>query len=245
MNAFILAAGLGTRLKPLTDTMPKAMVPVAGKPLIFHLINRLKEAGVENIVVNIHHFAQQIVDYVNKNNSFGLNILFSDETDQLLETGGAIKKAVSLFPDNEPFLVHNVDVFHNLDLRSLYNKYAHAADAILFVSDRITSRYLLFNQENRLVGWTNLKTGEVKSPFEEVRANPAGYSRLAFSGIHIFSPGLAALMDSWPDRFSVIDFYLDACAAKRILGVNIPDLRLLDVGKLDTITEAEEFLVNM
>ncbi len=245
MNAFILAAGLGTRLKPLTDTMPKAMVPVAGKPLILHLINRLKEAGTVNVVVNVHHFAQQIIGYINNNNQFGINIRISDETEKLLETGGAIKKAVSLFPNNEPFLVHNVDIFHNLNLKKLYDDYAHAADAVLFVSDRSTSRYLLFDSDNRLVGWTNIKTGEVKSPFMEVKANPSVYVRLAFSGIHIFSPALAALMNSWPDRFPIIDFYLEACATKKILGVNIPDLRLLDVGKLDTITEAEEFLVGM
>lgn len=242
MNALILAAGLGTRLKPLTDTMPKALVPVNGKPLLMLLVERLKMSGFDNLVINVHHFAQQIIDYINKENSFGINVAISDESDMLLDTGGAIKKAAKLFENSNPFLVHNVDVFHNLNLKDIYLKNAFAADATLVVSDRVTSRYLLFNDDYNLVGWTNLNTGEVKSPFENVRKNPAAYNRFAFSGIHIFSHSLLKRMDKWPDRFSIIDFYLDACKDYTIRAINRLDLQLLDVGKLDSLEQAKEFL---
>ncbi len=119
MNALIFAAGLGTRLKPLTDTMPKAMVPIHGKPLVQILIEKLKTIGVDHIVINVHHFAQQIIDFVEACNHFGIDIQFSDETDMLLETGGGLKKAACLFPNADPILVHNVDILSNADLLSL------------------------------------------------------------------------------------------------------------------------------
>ena len=244
MNALILAAGLGTRLKPLTDTMPKALIPVNDKPLLMHLMERLKMSGFDNVVINVHHFAKQIIDYIKQEKFFGINVTISDESDLLLDTGGAIKKAAGLFGDNKPFLVHNVDIFHNINLKELYRQYAYASDATLLVSDRITSRYLLFDEDNRLVGWTNLNTGEVKSPFESVRMNPAAFNRFAFSGIHIFSQNLVHLMDKWEKRFSIIDFYLQACQEYNIKGINYPDLKLLDVGKLDSLEKAEIFLTN-
>lgn len=167
MNALIFAAGLGTRLKPLTDTMPKAMVPVNGKPLVQILIEKLKSIGVTEIVINVHHFARQIIDFVEANDSFGINIKFSDETDMLLETGGGLKKAARLFSNDKPILVHNVDILSNADLLSLY---INATSTTLLVSQRNTQRYLLFDQDDRLVGWTNIATGEVKSPFPEIKA---------------------------------------------------------------------------
>ena len=240
-STLILAAGLGTRLKPLTDTMPKALVPVANKPLLEHLIDRLKANGCTDIVVNVHHFAQQIIDFLTEKQDFGIHIQVSDERDQLLETGGAIKKAGPLFTDGKPFLVHNVDIFHNLDLHAFYHTYSTQADAVLLVSQRDTQRYLLFNDCDELVGWTNIKTGEVKSPFPSVESDITPYRKLAFSGIHIFSPSLLPDMASWQDRFSIIDFYLQSCATHRIIGVEKDDLRLLDVGKIDSLTIAEEF----
>ena len=151
-STLILAAGLGTRLKPLTDTMPKALVPVANKPLLEHLIDRLKANGCTDIVVNVHHFAQQIIDFLAEKENFGIHIQVSDERDQLLETGGAIKKAGPFFTDGKPFLVHNVDIFHNLDLNAFYYTYSTQADAVLLVSQRDTQRYLLFNDRDELVG---------------------------------------------------------------------------------------------
>jgi len=252
MNALIFAAGLGTRLKPLTDTMPKAMVPINGKPLVQILIEKLKAIGVDEIVINVHHFAQQIIDFVHANNSFGINIHFSDETDMLLETGGGLKKAARLFSNDNPILVHNVDILSNADLQSLYEV---ASSTTLLVSFRKTQRYLLFDDSNRLVGWTNIATGQVKSPYPTVKAledtlkdasDPfAALSPLrpfAFAGIQVFHPSLLPLMESWEGKFSIIDFYLSICDKVEIKCLPNDNLRLLDVGKLDTIAKAEEFL---
>ena len=253
MNAMIFAAGLGTRLKPLTDTMPKAMVPVGGKPLIHILIDRLKAAGVGEVVINVHHFAQQIVDYVKAHDSFGLDIRFSDETDMLLETGGGLKKAVSLFSDSSPILVHNVDILSNADLTALYSQ---SRSTTLLTSQRATQRYLLFDRDDRLVGWVNIATGAVKSPYEDLRAIGEAslsiqekvdkltsfYRPLAFSGIQVFYPDLATLMDTWQGKFSIIDFYLSICDKTPIHCAIQPGLRLLDVGKLNSLEEAESFV---
>jgi NDP-sugar pyrophosphorylase family protein len=237
MNALIFAAGLGTRLKPLTDTMPKAMVPVNGKPLVQILIERLKAIGVTEIVINVHHFAQQIIDFVKANDQFDIDIKFSDETDMLLETGGGLKKAARIFSNDQPILVHNVDILSNADLLSLYN---NATSTTLLVSQRQTQRYLLFDDNNRLIGWTNIATGEYKSPYSDIKERPA--RGLAFSGIQVFHPSLLPLMDSWEGKFSIIDFYLSICDKVNICCCLDPQLQLLDVGKLDTIAKAEEFL---
>jgi NDP-sugar pyrophosphorylase family protein len=227
-QAMIFAAGLGTRLKPLTDTMPKALVRVGGQPLLWHVVQKLKGAGYERIVVNVHHFAQQIVDYLQENDNFGLDIRISDETEQLLETGGGIKKALPLFDPTEPILIHNVDILSNLDLTAL------PTDApLLVVSQRQTKRYLQFDETMRLVGWKNIETGEVKGH----EGTP-----LAFSGIHMFHPSLAPLLAEWPERFPIMDFYLKVCADHLIRGYEAKDLRLLDVGKLDTLEAAEKWL---
>ena len=218
-QAMIFAAGLGTRLKPLTDTMPKALVRVGGQPLLWHVIMKLKKAGYERIVVNVHHFASQITDYLAANDHFGLDIRISDETEALLETGGGIKKALPLFDPSEPILIHNVDMM----------------DApLLVVSERKTKRYLMFDDEMRLHGWTNIETGEVKGE----KANRL----LAFSGIHVFHPSLTPLLADWPERFPIMDFYLKACGDHLIRGYEARDLQLLDVGKLDTLDHAESFI---
>lgn len=245
MNALIFAAGLGTRLKPLTDTMPKAMVPINGKPLIQILIEKLKGIGVTEIVVNVHHFAQQIIDFVESHSSFGVTIKFSDETAMLLETGGGLKQAARLFTNDEPILVHNVDILSNADLLSLYER---SASTTMLVSQRTTRRYLLFDRANRLVGWTNIATGEIKSPYPEIKALEQDYQlsvleaqfqKYAYSGIQVFHPSLLPLMDSWQGKFSIIDFYLSICHQIDICCHFDPQLQLLDVGKLDTIAQAE------
>ena len=228
-QAMIFAAGLGTRLKPLTDTMPKALVRVGGQPLLWHVVMKLRAAGFERIVVNVHHFAQQIVDYIEANNRFGLDIRISDETGGLLETGGGIKKAQPLFDASSPILIHNVDILSNLDLQAVYE----AGQSVLVVSERQTKRYLQFDDDQRLIGWKNIETGQVKG--REGRS-------LAFSGIHVFSPSLFPLMASWPDRFPIMDFYLDVCDKYCITGYEAPGLRLMDVGKLDTLDEANDFI---
>ena len=245
-QAMILAAGLGTRLKPLTDTMPKALVPVCGTPLLDINIRRLQQQGYDRFVVNIHHFAQQIRDYVALQD-YAPQVLFSDETGQLLETGGGLKKAQQLFRDDEPILIHNVDILDNVDYEHFSRQHLPDEDAVLLVSRRKTQRYLLFDNAMHLMGWTNVATGEVKSPYEYVRRtglsqHGEALNMFAFSGIHSFSPRLFALMDRFPDRFSIIDFYLSVCHRSHIVGLVKDDLRLLDVGKLDTLEQAEQFL---
>ena len=237
-QAMIFAAGLGTRLKPLTDTMPKALVRVGGQPLLWHVIMKLKAAGYERIVVNVHHFAQQIIDYLQTNGNFGLDIRISDETDGLLETGGGIKKALPLFDQESPILIHNVDILSNLDLDAL--TMTNVPDALLVVSRRQTKRYLLFDDEMLLDGWTNIETGEVKSPYPAL--DPTGMRQLAFSGMHVIWPRLFPLFNEMPDRFGIIDFYLKYCHQCAIIGLEQKDLRLLDVGKFDTLEQAESFL---
>ena len=236
----IFAAGLGTRLKPLTDTMPKALVPVGGQPLLWHVIMKLKAAGYERIVVNVHHFAQQIIDYLQANQNFGLDIRISDERSGLLETGGGIKKALPLFDQQSPILIHNVDILSNLDLAVDLMSYASPPDALLVVSQRKTKRYLLFDDEHLLDGWTNIETGEVRSPYPGL--DPSGLRQLAFSGIHVIWPLTFSLFDEMPERFSIIDFYLKFCHQYAFIGHEQKDLRLLDVGKLDTLDQAETFI---
>ena len=239
-QAMIFAAGLGTRLKPLTDTMPKALVPVGGEPLLWHVIMKLKAAGFERIVVNVHHFADQIIDYLKSNDNFGLDIRISDEREQLLETGGGIKKALPLFDADSPILIHNVDILSNLDLARL------PMDApLLVVSERKTKRYLLFDDDKRLQGWTNIETGEFKGPIAQCSMSNVQCKKLAFSGIHVFHPSLAPLLSDMPDRFPIMDFYLSACATHLIKGYEATDLRLMDVGKLDTLDQAEKFINNI
>lgn len=234
----IFAAGMGTRLKPLTDHMPKALVPVGGKPLLDIQIEKLKAVGCTDIVVNIHHFANQIEQHV-KERDWGVNIQLSDERSLLLDTGGGLKKASVLFgADDSPVLIHNVDILSNADLRTLY-KLGEQHDAVVLVSDRPTQRYLLFDDRLNLVGWTHVGTGEVRTPFEKLDVKQC--RKLAFAGIHVFSPRLFLEMQSWPEKFSIIDFYLSVCGKYDIYGCYDASLRLLDVGKQDTLKIANDF----
>ena len=245
-QAMILAAGLGTRLKPLTDSMPKALVPVGGRPLLDLNIRKLQGQGYDRFVVNIHHFAQQIVNYVGQQDYAPL-VHFSDETEALLETGGGLKKAAPLFVDDEPVLIHNVDILDNVDYGWFSRQHQADEDALLLVSRRKTKRYLLFDNAMRLMGWKNIETGEIKSPYEYIRRTGLSQhgeplNMFAFSGIHSFSPRLFPLMERFPDRFSIIDFYLSVCHRSHIVGLVKDDLQVLDVGKLDSLHEAEQFL---
>lgn len=241
MRALVFAAGLGTRLRPLTDTMPKAMVPVCGKPLLHHTISRLVAAGATEIVVNVHHFAEQIIDYVAQHD-WGVPIRISDERKLLLNTGGGLRQALALFsPSDEPILIHNVDILSNADLRALYHEVLQSqADALLLVSERKTQRYLLFDDNHRLMGWENIATHEVRSPYPELI--PSNYHHFAFSGIHFVSPRLATALSSYPETFPIMDFYLNECQQFHFQAKVAQDLHLLDVGKLDTLSAAEAFL---
>lgn len=241
----IFAAGLGTRLKPLTDHMPKALVPVAGRPMLEHVILKLKAAGFNELVINIHHFGEQILDFLRANQNFGLTIHISDERDCLLDTGGGIRKAEPFFRGNEPFLVHNVDILSDTDLKALYEYHRQSGnDATLLASRRKTIRYLLFDDEKRLCGWINKDTLQTKP--EGFAYNPEHHHEYAFSGIHVISPSLFHYMDErWTGKFSIMDFYLQTCHEARIGGRLTDTLRLIDIGKPETLTQAEEFLASL
>ena len=260
MQSMIFAAGLGTRLKPLTDRMPKALVRVGGKPLIEHIVRRLVSAGSKRIVVNVHHFANQIIEYLQQND-FGVDIRVSDETEMLLDTGGGIKNAAPFFNTSEPVLIHNVDILSNVDLRALYNYACEAeieqkVDAVLLVSLRKTKRYLIFNKDMRLVGWTNVDTGEVKSPYEtlheltftqpydnnNVTNEQYGYTLFAFSGIHVIGNKVFDAMNECSAKFPIMDFYLQYAKDLYFVGKVKNNLKLMDVGKLDTLAEADAFV---
>ena len=239
MKAMIFAAGLGTRLKPLTDTIPKALVPIAGKPLLEHIILKLKSSGFDEIIVNVHHFADMIIDFLQENNNFGIRIDISDEREHLLDTGGGIKRAAWFFDDGKPFLVHNVDILSNINLAGLYQSHLETNSfATLVVSERDTFRYLLFDEEKRLQAWINEKTGEIKPQHLD---DFSAFRKLAFSGIQILSPTVFESMKNLPDKFSIMDFYLSNVHTEKITGYIPRDYKMLDVGKLDVLDEAEEF----
>ncbi len=242
MKALIFAAGLGTRLKPLTDTMPKALVPIDGKPLLEHVILKLKAAGFNQLIINVHHFPDQIIEFLKSKNNFDLRIEISDERDKLLDTGGGVKKAKWFFDDGKPFLVHNVDILSNIDLQLLYQQHLETSPlATLVVSERDTFRYFLFDKEARLKGWINEKTGEVRP---DHLANTQLFNKLAFSGIQVLSPEVFKLMDHFPDYFSIVDFYLQNAAQQQIKAYVPQALKMIDVGKLNVLTDAEQFVRN-
>jgi len=242
MKAMIFAAGLGTRLKPLTDTMPKALVPVGGVPLLQRVATRILDAGIRDIVVNTHHFAEQIAGYVALDPVLQACVRISPEPDRLLETGGGLLHARTLLEGDGPVLVHNVDILSNLDLHQFIARAHPDALATLVVSERATSRYLLFDDDLRLVGWTDTRSGEVRSPFPAL--DPSRCRRLAFAGIHLVSDRIFGVMEAlgFAGRFSIIDFYLRAATGYPVYGY-VPDrFAMLDVGKADSLEQAEAFV---
>lgn len=233
MKGFIFAAGLGTRLKPLTDTRPKALVNYQGRPMIEIVIDQLKKQGINEFIVNIHHFGEQIVDYINAradHTSFSI----SDERDLLRDTGGAIRHAyLNNLLGMEPFLVHNVDIISNLDIGKMQQAHRRDSLATLLVNDRETSRYLLFDDDMKLVGWTNVTTGDVKSPYPDL--DPKNCKKRAFGGIHIIDTRIGKLMTNLDEKFSIIDFYLSVCRTEAIFGYEQDGLQLADIGKLSQL----------
>jgi len=237
MKAMVLAAGLGTRLGELTNHKPKALVEVAGRPLLAHIIAKLVRSGFTDITVNVHHFAQQVIDFLSQND-FGASINISNETDQLLDTGGGILKAQSFLDGHEPFLVHNVDILSDIDLDKIMNSHKQSgALATLAVSNRVSTRKLLFDSAMKLRGWRNLTSGE-----EIIPSKPDGnLNEFAFSGIHVLNPQIFRAIKS-RGKFSIIDTYLSLCANKDILGYDVSANFVLDVGKPDSISKAADFL---
>lgn len=235
MKAMIFAAGLGTRLRPLTNDQPKALVEVDGMPLLEIAIRRLKHFGCRDIVINIHHFGELILQFLEDRQYFDINIMVSDERDLLLNTGGGLKKARP-FLEEAPFLVYNTDIITNMDLRAFYEQHkTKSSIATLATRDRSTSRYLLFNKAHRLVGWTNVKTGELKLPVAST-----DYRQRAFSGIHVLSP---KIFDFMPEEevFSIIDVYLNIAANQLILEYPHDEDQWIDVGKIPELERASQF----
>lgn len=239
MKAMIFAAGLGTRLKPITDNIPKALVPVGGKTLLEHVITKLAEEGFDEQIINVHHHAEKIIDFLKEKKNFGIRIEISDERELLLDTGGGIRKAAHFFNDGAPFLVHNVDILSDAKLRALYDTHMKSGDDVtLLVKERETSRYLYFGGDNLLKGWKNLKTEETKSPFSDFCAEKN--HQYAFSGIQIISPGIFKLMEHYPSKFPIMDFYIANAGAAKIGHYLDNELKMIDVGKLDSLKEAED-----
>ena len=234
----IFAAGLGTRLKPYTETMPKALVPVAGIPMLEILIIHLQKNGITDIIVNVHHFAGQVIEFLNLNNSFGSNITVSHEEELLLDTGGGLKKASWFFNDLQPFLVQNVDVISDLNYQDMLDLHNNSQSvATIAVSKRQTSRYFLFDDTMQLCGWENTKTGEVKM----ARQGIGKLTRFAFSGIHIIDPAIFGFMQQ-NGKFSIVDTYLELAVTKKITGFQHNPSNWLDMGKPDELLKAEIIL---
>ena len=223
MKAMILAAGLGTRLKPFTENHPKALLPINGKTLLQRNVEYLHSFGINNIIVNVHHFADQIISTINKNNGWGCHVIVSDETAEVLETGGGLKKAAHFFNDtSDPFVLLNADILTDLNIAAMkINFDSNNVLATLAVTNRQTSRYLLIDDNNLLCGWLNDKTGEQKGK--------AG-TKKAFSGIHIISPKIFSLITE-EGKFSMIDLYVRLAETHTFMAFDHSNGKLIDVGK--------------
>lgn len=234
----IFAAGLGTRLLPLTNNKPKALVEIKGTPLLEIVIKKLIYSGFNEIIVNVHHFADLVIDFLKSKNNFGIQIKISDEREMLLDTGGGLKNASWFFNDNKPLLVYNVDVLSDIDLQEFYNFHMQSESlATLAVRNRETSRYLLFNKESILCGWKNIKTDEVIIS----RPNEKDLIPIAFSGIQIIDPKIFDLINQ-NGKFSIINSYLELAKNHRIICYNHDNNIWMDLGKKENLIEAEKLI---
>ena len=234
MEAMIFAAGLGTRFKPWTDKHPKALASVNGKSLLQRNVQYLQQYGIRNVIINVHHFADQVADAVKENHGWGSDIVISDESSELLETGGGLLKAKDLFKPGKRFITCNVDILTDLDLGKLITFHKEHKPLISFaVTNRKTSRYFLFDENNRLYGWRNTKTGEERI----VLAKP-GLIEKAYSCVVIFEPEIFSLIP-FHGKFSLVDVYLELAADHLILGYDHTGDRFVDVGKPESIAIAE------
>jgi NDP-sugar pyrophosphorylase family protein len=237
MKAMIFAAGLGTRLQPLTASVPKALIRINKKPLIEIVIRRLIAQGFTEFIINLHHFADLVKQFVESKNNFDVTVRFSDETLLLLDTGGGLKKAAWFFDDGNPFLVHNVDVISTIDINYMIESHNQSnALATLAVRSRTSSRYLLFDDQNNLCGWENQKTKE------KIIINPANdLHAFAFSGIQIISPDIFKYITQ-EGNFPIIDVYLKLAASHTIKSYEHSQSLWMDVGKVESLKLAGEML---
>lgn len=247
MKAMVFAAGMGTRLKPFTDAHPKALAPVAGVPILAHVVQRLKAAGVDEIVVNVHHFADQIRQFIAANNGFGLKMHISDESDLLLDTGGGLLQARQWLDGDEPFIVHNADILTDVSLPEMLAQHRAAdADATLLVMPRQTARMLYFDKsDGRLQGWNNSATGECRP---EGFAVTPDLQPLAFSGVHVLSPTILARLETYSEAavFSITPFYVDNASTLDIRAfVADPGKNIwLDIGRPENLERAQALALN-
>jgi N-acetyl-alpha-D-muramate 1-phosphate uridylyltransferase len=238
LKAIIFAAGLGTRFKPWTDSHPKALALVNGKSLLQRNIEYLQQYGIKDVVVNIHHFPQQIIDAIKTNKGWGSNIVISDESNEVLETGGGLMKARHLLESDQPFISVNVDILTNLDLNKLMAFHQQHKSLVTFgVTNRKSSRVLLFDNDNRLCGWRNVQTGETK-----IAINKPGLIEKAYSCVVIYQPEIFSLIKQ-QGKFSIMDSYLDLAAEHVILGYDHSGDNLVDVGKPESVAVAEKLFV--
>jgi NDP-sugar pyrophosphorylase family protein len=240
MRAMILAAGLGTRLKPLTETVPKALIRVRNHTLLELQIKKLNAQGFDEIIINVHHFAEKIKEYLERKNYFNCSIIISDESNKLLDTGGGLKKASHFFSDDKPFVVCNVDIISNINLQKFMEVHISTSSlASLAIQDRASSRKFLFDNDTSLCGWMNEKTAEKII----LRANAKELKPYAFSGIQIIDP---RLFKYFPDKdtFSLIDLYLIAAKRESIFGYIHSNDTWMDLGKIENLKEAEKVFEN-
>ena len=238
MKAMILAAGLGTRLKPWTDHHPKALAIVNGKSLLERNILYLQQHGIKDVIVNVHHFADQIIDTIQRNKGWGSNVVISDETDEVLETGGGLLKAAPYLRTDENFVLLNADILTDMNLSKMIVQHQlNNSVATLAVSERESSRCLLFNDEAQMVGWRNIATNEERGPVVSWQ-NKQGIHAKAFSGIHVLSSKIFSLIER-QGKFSMIDVYVDLCGQHAIQAFDHTGANLIDVGKPENIQKAE------
>ncbi|MCQ2058827.1 MAG: NTP transferase domain-containing protein [Bacteroidaceae bacterium] len=241
--AILLAAGLGTRLAPLTDTTPKALVRVAGKTMLEWQLQKLRNNGFDTVVVNVHHFAGQIKDFLKENNNFGMNITVSDESSELLDTGGGIRQAFHILNTGLPVLVCNVDIFSTVRLDAFYNSFDPAqSDALLMTSMRKGSRAFCFDKNDVLVGWTNRINGEVRSPIQGFKEKLVRgiYSEYSFQGYHVMSARLLEELDKVAEsKFGITDFYINTSVSMRYMAYHEPaGTQWVDAGKTKSLSLA-------
>lgn len=238
MKAMILAAGLGTRLKPWTDYHPKALALVNGKSLLERNIRYLQQAGIDDVLVNVHHFAEQIIEAIELNQGWGSRVSISDETNEVLETGGGLKKAAWYFAGEKDLVLMNADILTQLDLSAMIKAHQQQqALATLAISKRESSRYFLFNEEGYLKGWRNVKLGEERPA--HISTEYPNLTPMAFSGIHVISTRIFNLMKQ-EGKFSMVDVYLSLCQQHNIQGFDHTGIPLIDVGKPESIAIAEQ-----
>ncbi|WP_278745831.1 nucleotidyltransferase family protein [Muribaculum intestinale] len=245
MKGMVFAAGLGTRLRPLTDSVPKALVELGGVAMLERVLTRMKSCGIGEAVVNVHHFADKVRDFLREHDDFGMRLHISDESGMLLDTGGGVAAAADWLSGDEPVLLHNADIYTDVDFVEMLRVHeASGADATLLTGHRATSRYLLFDKNMRMHGWTDIRSGRVRPE----RLDISGLETMAFGGVHIVSPRLVEDIcrygrDNGKNVFSITDYYIESCGRMYIKGWCQPaGTNWHDIGTLDKLRRAEECL---